>query len=67
MIALTIALLVALAIAAPLVGEDSRVVDAERHEPWWPGERSGRVARRAARLTSSGAFTSRAASEAAMP
>lgn len=37
MIALTIALLVALAIAAPLVGEDSRVVDAERREPWWPG------------------------------
>lgn len=41
MLGLTALLLMALAIAAPLVGEDSRVVDAERREPWWPGWRSG--------------------------
>ncbi len=30
--------LVALAIAAPLVGYDSRVVDADRRVRWWPAE-----------------------------
>lgn len=40
MLALTALLLMALAIAAPLVGEDSRVVDVERREPWWPGARN---------------------------
>lgn len=38
-IMVAVLLLVGLAIAAPIFGYDSRIVDADRRVRWWPGER----------------------------